>query len=152
MTCMIAIFIFSSQNADESGKLSGSLTHRVFEVLRSWFGVSETVSLLDTLEFLVRKAAHLSIYFVLGFCAANTVRQATSDDRYIFSFSLLICSLYAATDELHQYFVPGRSCRWQDWLIDTTGILLGISLAFLIVRHIGKSKKRKHKTKNFSFT
>ena len=33
-------------------------------------------------------------------------------------------SLYAATDELHQLFVPGRNCDVLDWLADSAGAVL----------------------------
>jgi VanZ family protein len=35
--------------------------------------------------------------------------------------ALLIASLYAATDELHQTFVKGRKGSPVDWAIDTAG-------------------------------
>ena len=37
----------------------------------------------------------------------------------------LIASAYAATDEWHQSFVPGRSADVHDWYADTIGSLLG---------------------------
>ena len=40
--------------------------------------------------------------------------------------SLPIASLYAITDEVHQRFVPGRSCQAADWAIDTAGAALGL--------------------------
>ena len=39
---------------------------------------------------------------------------------------LLIGFLYAVSDEIHQYFVPGRAMQARDVLIDTAGVLLGI--------------------------
>ena len=36
-----------------------------------------------------------------------------------------IAILYAITDEVHQRFVPGRSCQAADWAIDTAGAALG---------------------------
>jgi VanZ family protein len=36
-----------------------------------------------------------------------------------------IASAYAATDEWHQSFVPGRSADVHDWYADATGALLG---------------------------
>ena len=152
LLCMIAIFTFSSQNGEKSENLSGSLALSVFDVLHEGIGAAQTDSIIDTLNILVRKAAHFSIYFILGFCASNAVRQVTADTRLIFSFSLLLCSLYAATDELHQNFVPGRACRWQDWLIDTAGVFLGICVMFLVARRIKKSKERKQTANNISFT
>lgn len=41
-------------------------------------------------------------------------------------YSLLFGILYASTDELHQYFVPGRSARLFDVGIDTLGVFTGI--------------------------
>lgn len=37
-------------------------------------------------------------------------------------------SLYGVSDEIHQYFVPGRSSDWRDWVADTLGVLAGIFL------------------------
>jgi VanZ family protein len=35
--------------------------------------------------------------------------------------TLVLVSLYGASDELHQAFVPLRSCSVEDWLADTLG-------------------------------
>lgn len=47
---------------------------------------------------------------------------------------LLIGFLYAVSDEIHQYFVPGRAMQARDVLIDTVGVLLGIWIARGIIR------------------
>lgn len=41
---------------------------------------------------------------------------------------LLVCSLYGVTDEFHQSFVPGRMPDPMDWMVDTVGASVGISL------------------------
>lgn len=43
--------------------------------------------------------------------------------------SWVFCILYAASDEIHQIFVPGRACMLTDVCIDSAGALLGIALA-----------------------
>lgn len=43
-------------------------------------------------------------------------------------WALLAASAYGATDEWHQLFVPGRSCSLADWIADTTGAALAVSL------------------------
>ena len=134
---MILIFWFSSQTAEESGELSGAVTEGTF----GNFNISE--SIMETAEVLVRKTAHLFIFAVLGFCAANAVRQMTDNPRYIFLSSLILGSFYGAVDEWHQYFVPGRACMWQDWLIDTLGVLLGIGVSFMIAGFIKKFKNKR---------
>lgn len=123
--CMSVIFWFSSQNADESGELSGNLAHFIESLVR-------TSLLGDILEIILRKSAHIFIYSLLGFCSAFTLRQIIQDKQCILMIALFFCIIYATTDELHQYFVPGRACMWQDLLIDTVGSLLGIGAAFTI--------------------
>lgn len=44
-------------------------------------------------------------------------------------FTLIIIGIYAGLDELHQLFIPGRSCDILDWLADMTGAFIA---AFLI--------------------
>ena len=57
----------------------------------------------------------------------------------IIIITVLICFLYAVSDEIHQSFVPGRACRLLDILIDTSG-----SAFFCFLYHIlSKSGFRK---------
>ena len=125
-----------------------------------WFstdGQEMPVRLLDAWETFLRKGAHFFVFSVLGFCVANAVRHiclerrpggaGRSDaggdkrdhsskkngHRRVFWISLCWCSAYGALDELHQYFVPGRACMWQDWLIDTMGAALGIWITCLFI-------------------
>jgi VanZ family protein len=51
--------------------------------------------------------------------------------------AVLAASLYAATDELHQSFVPGRVCDLGDWVADTLGALAGAAVA------VGSRAKRR---------
>lgn len=54
----------------------------------------------------------------------------------------LFCALYACSDELHQYFVPGRSCRFFDVCVDSTGAFCG-ALLFWGLFHLAGMRKRK---------
>lgn len=54
----------------------------------------------------------------------------------------LFCALYACSDELHQYFVPGRSCRFFDVCVDSTGAFCG-ALLFWGFFHLADMRKRK---------
>ena len=54
--------------------------------------------------------------------------------KRIFWISLIWCSAYGALDELHQYFVPGRTMMLKDWVIDVMGSLIGIGLVLLYYR------------------
>jgi VanZ family protein len=46
----------------------------------------------------------------------------------------VVASLYGVTDELHQAFVPNRSCDLRDWVADTLGGALGASAVALALR------------------
>ncbi len=39
----------------------------------------------------------------------------------------LLCVMFAATDEWHQKFVPGRVPAWDDFAIDVFGVVLGLA-------------------------
>ena len=141
---MAAIFWFSAQNGVKSENMSGSVALKVFGVLHNGAEPPQSATFMETLNTFIRKTAHFTIYFILGFCVTHAVRQVKLNGRYIFLISLILSSFYAATDEWHQYFVPGRECRWQDWLIDTSGILLGVCVTLFIA----KIKKNHPVTRN----
>jgi len=66
---------------------------------------------------------HFLLYSPYGIFALLSLRRM--DYALLFSFA------YAASDEIHQYFVPGRTCSFLDFLADSMGILAGIAI-FLI--------------------
>ena len=49
-------------------------------------------------------------------------------------YSLLICILYATSDELHQVFIPGRGAQVKDVIIDSAGACVGILVYMIISR------------------
>ena len=48
----------------------------------------------------------------------------------------LLLSIYGASDEFHQYFVPGRQVSFWDWVADSLGAVGGIGVfwAFVMVK------------------
>ena len=62
--------------------------------------------------------------------------------RAIF-FALILGSAYGVTDEIHQLFVPDRSCDPLDWLVDTVAVFFGASLFSLIKRKSAKDLSSK---------
>lgn len=130
---MLLIFYLSSQTASHSTQTSGLFVDFFADI----FGISPDNFFIN----IVRKSAHLFEYFVLG----ALVFLYESHRRYLpyvrFLKSIGFCTLYAASDELHQYFVEGRACRLTDIGIDAFGSLLGILLVFLIIALIRVFKK-----------
>lgn len=69
------------------------------------------------------KVVHGSAYAILAFTlclGAGKWRQ-----RACWAVPLFI-ALFAASDEWHQSFVPGRSCDPKDWMADMTGTTLAV--------------------------
>ena len=81
---------------------------------------------LGTWDLVLRKAAHLAEYAILGGLLVRALRNGP--------LALLAGSAYAATDEVHQLFVSGRQGSPLDWLIDTIGVAVGVVLAVRVRR------------------
>jgi len=88
------------------------------------------------------KLAHASAFGCLALLL-DIALQHTRLDLPMYRRHLLVfvsVSLYGITDEWHQYYVPGRSCEFGDWVADTIGGGLGIfvaSLPLLFTRRLG---------------
>lgn len=61
----------------------------------------------------------------------------------------IFCALYACSDELHQYFVPGRSCKFFDVCVDSTGAFFG-ALFFWGIFHLWERKRQEISKKSKS--
>jgi VanZ family protein len=67
-----------------------------------------------------RKLIHFGEYALLSFLWWRLFRTSMPNRRAALA-ALLVSSLYAATDEVHQSFVDGRHGTPVDWAIDTAG-------------------------------
>ncbi len=133
---MVAIFMFSAQNADESSRMSmgvGETVGKVFvKEYESW-SEEKQLSFIDSVEFPIRKLAHASEYTLLGFLLMGALNGRKSR-------ALLTGVLYAASDEFHQLFVQGRSGQITDVMIDSGGVILGVLIYCLFRRIIGEKR------------
>lgn len=73
---------------------------------------------------------HFAEYLVLGALLANALGVHRSRAR-AFALALALASVYGATDEIHQLFVPGRMCDPLDWAVDTAGAAAGAAAMVL---------------------
>lgn len=72
--------------------------------------------------------AHFLEYALLGTLVYVAARTNARDWRAV-AFAILIAAAYAATDEIHQAFVPGRMPDIADWGLDVLGANVGALLA-----------------------
>lgn len=132
---MVMIFLLSNEEAVKSSKKSDGLIIKSVELFTGKsLSDQEKEKVLKYLVFPVRKCAHLSLYLILGILVISLLRGYMVINTKLVLLSLLICFLYACSDEIHQLFVPGRSGEARDVLIDTLGACLGVSFYYLVFR------------------
>ena len=143
----VLIFLFSSQTAAESSGTSSRLITWLLTLKDPHFAElpqKQQRAQIQQLQFITRKGAHFSIYTLLGICLVLPLNRYTGKLGHAALAAWLFCVAYAVTDELHQYFIPGRSCELRDLLIDSSGALLGV----LISCAAAALWKRRQKKKN----
>ena len=83
-----------------------------------------------------RKCGHLTEFGVFGLLLWRAIRHASADCHPPWQWSqaglaMLLVTIYAASDEFHQTFVPGRTGLISDVVIDASGAAIGLSLLWL---------------------
>lgn len=125
------IFKFSCDTAEESSEVSGNLLDIIINFIGERIGHNT-----------LRKIAHFCEFAALGFFTASAFRFTFRKVKFF--LPLIPCALYAASDEIHQIFVPGRAFGFFDIFIDScgsfTGILVFLLLIFIIEKIINKKK------------
>jgi len=126
------IFFFSQQNGQESGNTS-ELVKKLFMLI----GIDVNSILGEMATLIIRKGAHFTEYFILYLLTFNALGNNLKLKRRL-AGALIFTVFYATTDEIHQYFIPGRACALKDVLIDSSGgVLAGV---IMYLRH-NKSEK-----------
>ena len=124
--CMGLIFSLSHQTVAQSSELSVGITEVIVEKVEKVFPNMEFN--LASFHHIVRKNAHFFIYLVLGFLVAYALGKIGVKGYRMIGLSLLVCVLYAISDEVHQLFVSGRGAQVKDVLIDSAGATVGVGL------------------------
>lgn len=158
MMLMILIFYFSSQEASASTETSTSLGRGIIFVKCAVLGEDLSESEIEKqalyIDHAVRKTAHATEYMVLGILLClgifkseicGKVKKVSTPDAVksientgvsrkinIYLISACVAILYACSDELHQYFVPGRSAQLGDVLIDSAGAIVGVLIYYFM--------------------
>lgn len=144
---MGVIFMFSAQVSDESksssNKVTSAVVNTVISIKKENISEEKRQKIIEDKTFIVRKTAHFTEYFILGLILIlylQTKEKLTT--KYII-LAIIFCVLYATSDEIHQLFVDGRSCKIMDILIDTCGSSLAILGFTSIYKLTTKLKKQK---------
>ena len=98
-------------------------------------------------SLLVRKAAHFTMYAVIGGTAMLVIYSFSKHIFLSATLSFTLAFLYAVFDERSQMAVDGRSGNFTDVLIDSSGALLSIlilSILLMIIKGIKNIFNQKH--------
>ena len=91
------------------------------------FGFSSQSNPLPEVTALVwDKLLHLTEYAGLAVLIGRALRREGLNVLPVIVLSVLCTSFYGATDEFHQWFVPGRTSDVRDWTADTLGATAGV--------------------------
>ncbi|MDO4491103.1 MAG: VanZ family protein [Lachnospiraceae bacterium] len=130
---MAVIFSYSNKNDTASEKDSYAVGIKVGKVLVKDFEKQtekEQLNYAKRIDFPVRKCAHATEYAILCLLVFGALGGGRNlQHRLMVSWCISV--LYAVTDEIHQYFVPGRACRFLDVCIDGSGALVMVCLLLL---------------------
>lgn len=124
---MSIIFSFSNQNGVDSASISMRIA--IFLHMEKYHGF-------------IRKLAHFSIYFALGFTSFMAIVNTKKFNKKPFLPTLIFCLLNACFDEFHQLFILGRSGQVKDVFIDCMGAILCICILSrlrILLQHHPKS-------------
>jgi VanZ family protein len=140
------IFSFSAEDADASSAVSVRVTRFLMQLYGKLFYGGEAAkdavaAGVDETEAVIRKLAHFSEYFLVGFLSFGMLKLWMANTGKAVRLVFLQLVLSAALDEFHQYFVPGRYASVKDVMIDTAGGMAGLFLVLCII------KLKKHRTK-----
>lgn len=142
---MGVIFMFSSRDGTISSNDSlkvGMTTGKIFVPDFEKKSLAEQIAFALGIDHPIRKLAHSMEYAVLGMLLVGFLYNR---ERKFYSFILayIIAVLYAATDEYHQLYVPGRSGEIKDVFIDGFGAICGLSFLAVIMYLCHRHKNKK---------
>jgi VanZ family protein len=133
---VISVFSTGLFKSDNTGSV-------IIPVLR-FFLPHASAETLDFLHHIIRKCGHLTEYFILSMLILRGIRAGEKGLylRWVL-VTILIVAGYAALDEYHQSFVPGRTAAVGDVLIDTAGGIAAQLVASLFIL-LGKAREKRH--------
>ena len=129
------IFGFSKQDGEESSGLSYKAADIILTVCDK-AGIidcneNNRESMIEAVQFPIRKAAHMTEYAIFSIFVMIALIVDGIKGVRIPVISAVIAIAFAATDEFHQTFVPGRYGCVLDVLIDAAGSIIGLIILYI---------------------
>ncbi len=134
LVAMLVIFAFSHQSREVSVEISDGIAGSLGVVPPSTAEGEDPILPSDVplaFDLNIRNWAHIMVFAGLGvtvalFFTSLVTRQGWQDYVFVGTLSILTCVAYATSDELHQFFIPGRNMRAKDIVLDSLGGAIGV--------------------------
>ncbi len=145
---MSIIFGFSAETGEESQSCSDGITIRVVHFIAEDYeqlSKPEQEALFQKTSFFVRKTGHFGEYAILGVLISGlllTFPQFQTKNILFFAAAVSIGLIYAASDEIHQGFVSGRSPGFFDVCVDTAGVFAGAVFIWILTKLLWVKKEK----------
>lgn len=143
---MTIIFSYSARTGIESTEDSYDVGYMVGRVVVPAFETwtpDEQLSFAEAVDHPIRKTAHFLEYMLLGVLVTGACDDVRRKKCYRILVPWLISTLYAASDEIHQLYVPGRSGQFSDVLLDSAGVFAGVLISLVVVHIYNRRVRRK---------
>lgn len=150
---MAILFFSSSQTYAEQSQQSNLhhwLVNQPFKEFLAQFKFTYAGEVEDAtknyftyVEFLIRKTAHFSTYFILGLSWFMGLRRRIGNRGLAGFVAWQAATGYAGLDEFHQSLTGGRTPLIQDVVLDSAGALTAVTLAVIFVS-IAKRRSQRH--------
>ena len=152
---MCVIFAFSAQEKEESSEVSEAFSYRIVSSTGLFFHLhldeEELRRIANAIESTVRKAAHMTEFGILSILVYVWLGKWQITVGRKMSIAAIFTILYAASDEFHQLFVPGRAGSIRDVVIDGSGAILGICI-FIGVKKCISFLWNRHKSREIKLS
>jgi VanZ family protein len=130
-----------------TGLFTSEHTSRIIIPFLRWILPHASPQTLSELHHLIRKCAHFVEYFILSLLVLRGIRAGRKESHLGWALVAVgIVGGYAALDEFHQSFVPGRGAAVADVLLDTAGGVAAQLVAALLMLWGDVRARQKKKT------
>ena len=131
----VAAVVFSSQPGETSHGVSRGIILWVLD--GQHLEISEET--MGWINYFLRRGAHLTIYFCMGLGLALAFQWQKKVAPWIPTMALGV--VFAASDELHQFYTGNRTASPGDVLLDSVGLAAGCAAAYFFRRCWEKRRK-----------
>lgn len=132
---MLLIFFFSSQDGNESSGLSDKIVFFIIDIFWgndfSSLPLEKKDAIINFWTLIIRKGAHFTIFGILALLYYFSLTSFKKDNKMYF-ISIIFVIIYACFDEFHQSFTNGRTPKFTDVLIDTSGAVFFLLVVYFI--------------------